>query len=270
MAYLSCLPARCCFHGKNGQARRFSSHSSSTLGRHSKTNNSSWCEPIASSASFCTTSKCLTSQPPTLVNEFTFRSHNCGQLRASDEGRSVTVCGWVQFQRGGKFITLRDSYGVIQLIVPDSPDCNLDPEDYRKMPLETVLMARGVVRRRPEDQVNKKMATGEIEIELTTIKILGGCKSKLPYQIRDFQKVNETLRLKYRYLDLRNRELQHNLRLRSNLTMKMREFFHKHSFVEVETPTLFKKTPGVRWLTLNWHSPFFPHLLFVLSIHPFI
>lgn len=196
---------------------------------------------------FCTSSKCTSDA---LVNEYTFRSHNCGQLRSSDEGKTVTVCGWVQFQRMGKFITLRDSYGVIQLIVPDSPNCNLDPQEYAKLPLESVIVAKGMVKRRPDDQINKKMATGEVEIELSDLRVIGQCKTKLPYHIRDFQKVNENLRLKYRYLDLRNTELQTNLRLRSQFVMRLREYFNKFSFIEVETPTLFKKTPGVSSLLL--------------------
>ncbi|KAI1290343.1 Aspartate--tRNA ligase, mitochondrial [Halotydeus destructor] len=121
---------------------------------------------------------------------------------------------------------------------------HLEAQKLAKLPLESVIEVTGVVRSRPEAMINQKMDTGDIEIVLSDLNVLSSSKPKLPYQIRNFAKVNEQTRLKYRYLDLRNEEMQRNLRLRSEIVKRMRDFFHKYKFVEVETPTLFKKTPG--------------------------
>ncbi|XP_022248265.1 aspartate--tRNA ligase, mitochondrial-like isoform X3 [Limulus polyphemus] len=188
------------------------------------------------------------------VNSFTWRTHTCGELRSEHVGQQVTLCGWVQFHRMGKFITLRDGYGVTQLIIPEK-----SPVGYlmKNLSLESVLKVEGTVVQRPLEEQNKKMATGEIEVEVVTADVLGKSKPNLPFNIRDFQKVKESLRLMYRYLDLRTSNLQKNLRLRSNVTMKMREFLCKHhGFVDIETPTLFRRTPGgAQEFVVPTHSP---------------
>ena len=181
------------------------------------------------------------------VNEFTCRSHTCGQLRAADHGKEVVMYGWVQHNRNGRFIALRDSYGITQLVVPEAL---VVPEELRtkvvaKIPLESVVCAKGVVRRRPVGQENKNMPTGEVEVILSEIKVVGEANSNLPFQVRStHNKPKELTRLKFRYLDLRSKEMQYNLRLRSQFLTKVRDFFNAYGFVEVETPTLFKDTPG--------------------------
>ncbi|XP_072544341.1 aspartate--tRNA ligase, mitochondrial isoform X2 [Salminus brasiliensis] len=109
---------------------------------------------------------------------------------------------------------------------------------------ESVIKVKGRVRPRPAGQENKKMSTGEIEVCAKSLEVLNTCQ-KLPFEIKDFVKKSEALRMQYRYLDLRSSEMQYNLRLRSRLVMKMREYLcNLHGFVDVETPTLFKRTPG--------------------------
>lgn len=112
--------------------------------------------------------------------------------------------------------------------------------------LESIIEIRGTVVARPENMINKDQLTGEIEVFLDTLKVVNKAKEFLPYNIREFQKAKESLRMKYRYLDLRFPNMQKNLRVRSNILMKMREFLIGNHFVDVETPTLFKATPGVR------------------------
>lgn len=181
------------------------------------------------------------------VNEFTLRTHNCGQLRLSHEGEYVTLCGWVHFQRGGRFIVLRDVYGLVQLVVPEVAPTSLNVESIRKLPLESVIQVKGMVQARPMDQMNHSLLTGQIEVAIDELKIVGKCKSNLPFQMKNNLKgqVNEQLRLTYRYLDLRRQLMQDILRFRAGFLAKVRQFFHLYGFVEVETPTLFKKTPGV-------------------------
>ncbi|VFV47884.1 aspartyl-trna mitochondrial [Lynx pardinus] len=111
-------------------------------------------------------------------------------------------------------------------------------------PMESVVQVSGTVISRPPGQENPKMPTGEIEIKVKSAQLLNTCK-KLPFEIKDFVKKTEALRLQYRYLDLRSFQMQYNLRLRSRMVMKMREYLcNLHGFVDIETPTLFKRTPG--------------------------
>uniref|UniRef100_A0AAX7SUG1 Aminoacyl-transfer RNA synthetases class-II family profile domain-containing protein n=1 Tax=Astatotilapia calliptera TaxID=8154 RepID=A0AAX7SUG1_ASTCA len=152
-------------------------------------------------------------------SSLSFRSHTCGELRSDDAGKKVTLCGWVQYLRYTLKATL----------------CNLTPE--------SVIKVTGTVRNRPVGQENK-MPTGEIEVLAENVEVFNVCQ-KLPFEIKDFVKKSESLRMQYRYLDLRSSQMQKNLRLRSQLVMKMREYLcNVHGFVDVETPTLFKRTPG--------------------------
>ncbi|PSN35459.1 hypothetical protein C0J52_06622 [Blattella germanica] len=177
------------------------------------------------------------------TNKFTQRTHTCGELRECHVGQEVTLYGWVEFQRMGKFVTLRDGYGTTQLVAPeDRRDIALQLEN---IPFESVVAATGIVCSRPPRQENSNMPTGNIEMVLKEFKIVNPAKKQLPFLIRDFNKAKEQLRLKYRYLDLRFPEMQHNLRIRSKVLMKMREYLCCHcDFVDVETPTLFRRTPG--------------------------
>nr|CAI5866150.1 unnamed protein product [Callosobruchus analis] len=176
------------------------------------------------------------------VNRYTIRSYTCGELSSKNIGESVLLCGWLEFQRMNRFVVLRDSYGETQLLVDDK-----DIETQKlleKAPYESVLQVKGTVLARPKDMLNKKQTTGEIEVLIDKLKIVNKAKDNLPFNIREFQKAKEPLRMQYRYLDLRFPQMQHNLRVRSKFLMKMREFLVNNHFVDVETPTLFKATPG--------------------------
>ncbi|KAM6217273.1 LOW QUALITY PROTEIN: aspartate--tRNA ligase, mitochondrial [Rhynchocyon petersi] len=177
-------------------------------------------------------------------SSFVARTNTCGELRSSHLGQEVTLCGWIQYRRQNIFLVLRDFQGLVQLIIPqDESDASVK-KILCEAPLESVVQVSGTVISRPPGQVNPKMPTGEIEVQVKTAELLNSCK-KLPFEMKDFVKKTEALRLQYRYLDLRGFQMQYNLRLRSQMVMKMREYLcNLHGFVDIETPTLFKKTPG--------------------------
>lgn len=116
----------------------------------------------------------------------------------------------------------------------------------KDLPYESVIRVIGIVNMRPEEQVNKNMKTGDIEIQVDSIEVLNKALEHLPFSIRQYNKAKEITQMKYRYLALRYPEMQKNLRTRSKLIAKMREYLiNECDFVDVETPTLFKNTPGV-------------------------
>ncbi|CAG2169040.1 unnamed protein product [Oppiella nova] len=161
------------------------------------------------------------------------RSHTCGELADTDVGQRVRLCGWIQFQRMAKFAILRDSYGLTQIVLNDK---NHQKVVSKLMP-ESVLEVMGRVVRRPDKDVNPALTTGAIEVVAEEVNVLNECRKDVPFIIRDYQKVNEKTRLEFRYIDLRHPKMQSILRLRQFLTQQ-------YGFVEVETPTLFKATPG--------------------------
>ncbi len=170
------------------------------------------------------------------------RTNYCSDLRIEDVGKTVTVFGWCQRQRNlGQliFIDLRDRTGVVQLAFDDSTDREIfeKASDVRS---EFVLAASGVVRERSSK--NKEIPTGEIEIEVTELKVLGLSETP-PFEIVENSKAGEDIRLKYRYLDLRRPDLQKNLLMRSKITKVTRDYFYENGFVEIETPMLMKSTP---------------------------
>ncbi len=170
------------------------------------------------------------------------RTVYCGDLRSENMGMEVTVCGWVQKQRDlGQliFVDLRDRTGIIQLAFDDSTDRAIFDKAFT-LRSEFVVMAKGRVRAR--SSVNKEIPTGDIEIEVTDLRLLGRAETP-PFEILDDTSVKEDLRLKYRYLDLRRPTLQSNLMLRHKVTKVTRDFFDKEGFIELETPTLIKSTP---------------------------
>ncbi|XP_050426076.1 aspartate--tRNA ligase, mitochondrial [Adelges cooleyi] len=178
------------------------------------------------------------------TNFYTFRTHTCGELRIEDVGKTVVLCGWYEFSRFSRFITLRDGYGSTQIIIPKN-DPQTNNVNLKNIPFESILLCHGIVHARPNDQINDSLETGLIEVVVNKLEVLNLVKTSIPFQIRNFNKANESIRLKHRYVDLRFPEMQRNLRLRSSVLMKMREFLiNSRNFVEVETPTLFKKTPG--------------------------
>lgn len=170
------------------------------------------------------------------------RSDYCGTLTNEKIGETVTVCGWVQRMRdlGGLiFIDLRDRTGIIQLAFDDTTDKDI----FNKAGLvrsEFVLMAKGTVRKR--SSVNPDIPTGDIEIEVNVLKILGESQTP-PFEILPDSNANEELRLKYRYLDLRREPLQKNILMRHRIAKVTRDYFDENGFLEIETPTLIKSTP---------------------------
>nr|XP_045006754.1 aspartate--tRNA ligase, mitochondrial isoform X5 [Jaculus jaculus] len=177
-------------------------------------------------------------------SSFVARTNTCGELRSSHIGQEVTLCGWIQYRRQNIFIVLRDCHGLVQVVIPQDKSATSMKKILCEAPVESVVKVTGTVISRPPGQVNPKMPTGEIEIKVKTAELLNACK-KLPFEIKDFVKKTEALRLQYRYLDLRSSQMQYNLRLRSQMVMKMREYLcNLHGFVDIETPTLFKRTPG--------------------------
>lgn len=163
------------------------------------------------------------------------RTHTCGELRISDVGKEVTLCGWVQKTRlmgGLNFIDLRDRYGITQLM-----DTNADHHGYAR---ECVVKVTGVVIER--ESKNKNIPTGEIEIKVSKIEILNDAITP-PFTIEDETDGGDELRMKYRYLDLRRNPVRKNLELRHRLAIETRNFLDKLNFLEVETPVLIKSTP---------------------------
>ncbi|MGZ3698485.1 MAG: aspartate--tRNA ligase [Bdellovibrionota bacterium] len=176
----------------------------------------------------------------------TIRSHHCGQLRAADLGKEVMLCGWVSKRRdhgGLVFADLRDRYGLTQVVFdPALAGGQGAHETAGRLRSEFVIWCKGKVRHRPEGMTNPKMATGEIEVACTELTILSEAKTP-PFAIEDDVDVAETVRLKYRYLDLRRPALQKNLLIRHRMLSIIRNHLDQNQFVEVETPILYKSTP---------------------------
>ena len=170
------------------------------------------------------------------------RTDYCGTITSEKIGAEVTVCGWTARQRDlGQliFIDLRDRTGIVQLAFDDTTNRDIFAKAFA-VRSEYVLMAKGVVRKR--SSVNPDIPTGEIEIEVKELKVLGSAETT-PFEILDDTSVKEELRLKYRYLDLRRPTLQNNLMMRHKVTKVTRDFFDSEGFLEIETPTLIKSTP---------------------------
>ena len=170
------------------------------------------------------------------------RTDYCGTLTREMQGKYVTVCGWVQRQRdlGGLiFVDLRDRTGILQLAFDDNTDKAVF-EKASTLRSEFVVMASGKVRIR--SSINTEIPTGEIEIEVEELKILG-CSETPPFEILNDSNANEELRLRYRYLDLRRPDIQKNILLRHKITKVTRDYFDDNGFIEIETPTLIKSTP---------------------------
>jgi aspartyl-tRNA synthetase len=170
------------------------------------------------------------------------RSHYCGHLNSSLIGREVTLCGWVHRRRdhgGVIFIDLRDRYGLAQIVFdPERPEPFSIADSVRN---EYVLCISGTVRHRPEGTVNPELATGEIEVLAQHIEVLN--KSRTPPFQLDEENVADDTRLRYRYIDLRRPEMQHNLNLRARSAKLLRDFLDEHGFLEIETPMLTRATP---------------------------
>ncbi len=173
------------------------------------------------------------------------RTVTCGDLKSTHVGQDVVLNGWVETRRDhGQviFIDLRDRYGITQVVFNGErkPDIHAPAQALRS---QHVIAVRGAVSRRPEGMYNPKLPTGEIEIFAEELEVLNEAKTT-PFEISDEINVQEELRLKYRYLDLRRRKMQENLRIRHKLIQTFREYFDRNEFIDVETPTMTRSTPG--------------------------
>ncbi len=173
-----------------------------------------------------------------------YKTHTCGALRPEHIGQTVTLAGWANTRRdqGGLiFLDVRDRWGITQVVV----NRELSAEVHgvaSKVRNEFVLRITGIVRPRLAGKENPKLATGAVELEVTELEILNAAKV-LPFAVNEDQPVDENIRLKYRYLDLRRERMRANLQLRYNVIKYIRDYLHGQNFIEVETPILFKTTP---------------------------
>ncbi|USR92219.1 aspartate--tRNA ligase [Phormidium yuhuli AB48] len=209
------------------------------------------------------------------------RTHYCGTVRKEDIGKPVTLCGWVDRRRdhgGVIFVDLRDRSGVVQIVGdPErTPEAFQDADALRN---EYVVRVSGTVYQRPDDSLNPKLPTGEIEVYADRIEVLNEVHKQLPFQVgtSEVEAVREELRLKYRYLDLRRDRMAQNLKLRHDTIKAIRRFLEdQQNFVEVETPVLTRSTPeGARdylvpsrvnpgeWFALPQSPQLFKQLLMV-------
>ncbi len=172
------------------------------------------------------------------------RTHYCGEVDETILGQEVVIMGWVQHRRdhgGLVFIDLRDRTGLLQTVFNPQEDeaTHLKSHDVRS---EFVLALRGTVRRRPEDMVNPNLKTGQVEVFIRELRVLNRAQTP-PFQVEDHADVNENVRLKYRYLDLRRPKVLNNFILRHQVASLTRNYFADKGFLEVETPVLTKSTP---------------------------
>ncbi len=167
------------------------------------------------------------------------RTHNCNELTKSNIGDKVTLTGWIDTVRdhgGVLFVDLRDHYGVTQIVVNDD-------KMIAGMPKETVILVEGNVTERDAETVNAKIATGMIEVRADKIEVLGPCQLGLPFEIDASTETREEVRLKYRYLDLRNRKIHDNIVLRSKILSYLRSQMEELGFLEIQTPILTASSP---------------------------
>ena len=172
------------------------------------------------------------------------RTHSCGELCLDNLAQDVSLNGWISKTRnlGGLiFFDLRDRYGVTQIVFNE--EINKEAFDIaKKLSFEDVIGISGVVIKRPKDAINNKMITGEIDIEVNSIKVYNE-SDPLPFDINNRDSASEEHRLKYRYLELRTKQLQYNLAIRHQAALVTRKFLSSKNFIEIETPVLMKSTP---------------------------
>ncbi len=172
------------------------------------------------------------------------RTHNCGELRETQMGETVVLMGWVQRRRdhgGVIFVDLRDREGLTQVVF--NPEISQSVHDKAQaLRSEYVIGIRGKVARRPDDMLNPKLSTGAVEIMVDELKIFSTAVTPV-FQIEDRVETSESIRLKYRYLDLRRSKLQKNIMARNTASQAVREYLTKNGFLDIETPFLTKSTP---------------------------
>ena len=173
-----------------------------------------------------------------------YKTHTCGELNIEHVGQEVTLAGWVDRLRdlgGVNFIDLRDRFGIVQIV--SNPETSPDVHDaLSPVRTEWVIQAVGIVRKRPPGMENLDISTGEIEVDLTRVEVLNPAKTP-PFLINQEEEVEEQIRLKYRYLDLRRMCMRDNIILRHNVVAFIRGYLDERDFLEIETPILFKTTP---------------------------
>ena len=178
------------------------------------------------------------------MNKIIKRTHTCGDLSIKNLDKEVSLNGWISKRRdlGGLiFFDLRDRYGVTQVVFDEeknSPSFNI----AKKLGFEDVIGISGIVIARPEEAINKNIVTGEIDIQVNNIIVYNESEPP-PFDINDRNSASEEHRLKYRYLELRTKELQSYMMLRHKSCLEIRKFLSNQNFVEIETPILMKSTP---------------------------
>ena len=184
---------------------------------------------------------------------FQSRTHNCGELRMDNIGQTVTIAGWMENMRevgqNFAFVIVRDFYGTTQVVV----DTEEMFRTFKEINKESTVQVTGTVRER--DSKNPKIPTGDIEIVPTEVRVLGKCRyNELPFEVNRSREADETARLKYRYLDLRNPEVKDNIVLRCNVVAALRQAMTEHGFLEIAsgTPAVQAAADGLR------HRPLFP------------
>ena len=167
-----------------------------------------------------------------------YRTHNCGQIRKEDVGKKVKLAGWIQVVRdlgGLVFVDLRDQYGITQTVISGTGEL-VDVVSH--IPTESTVSIEGIVKLRDEETINKNMPTGEVEVVIENIEVLGKRTKNLPFEVNSDVDIREDLRLQYRFLDLRNEKLKNNILLRAKVIQFIREQMINRGFTEVQTPIL--------------------------------
>ena len=195
------------------------------------------------------------------------RTHKCNQINNSLVGEEIAISGWIHRRRdhgGVIFFDIRDEDGLVQVVYnPDEVESFKVAESCRN---EYVVYSKGLVRERPEGTKNANLQSGDVEIVASDLEILNQSQP-LPFQLDEYSSAGEETRLKYRFLDLRRSEMQHNLRLRSKVSSSLRDYLNKNEFIEIETPLLTKATPeGARDYLVP--SRTFPGSFFALPQSP--
>ena len=168
-----------------------------------------------------------------------YRTHYCNDIRESNIGEKISLAGWVESIRdhgGVIFIDLRDYTGITQVVIHDETLL----EGVNR---EAVISVCGTVSKRDEDTVNDKIATGKVELIVETLELLGPCRNMLPFDVNDSKGTREDIRLKYRFLDLRNPEIRSNIMLRSKVISRMRQLMDERGFLDIQTPILTASSP---------------------------
>ena len=174
---------------------------------------------------------------PFLKNSY--RTHTCEELRKSNVEQKIKLAGWIDTIRdhgGVIFVDLRDHYGITQLVINDEALIS-------GLGIESVISAEGILRERSQDTVNPKLATGEVELKVDTVKVLSPALKQLPFEIGESTKTREELRLKYRFLDLRNPDVKKNIVIRSEIARFLRKKMEELGFLEIQTPILTSSSP---------------------------